>query len=70
MSELEKFAPALAQMTEEDLDHVGASYDAGFVVLSYIVSLVGCVTTLELLHRRTSRHGAYNWYDIPRQLFA
>ncbi|KAL9115434.1 MAG: hypothetical protein Q9227_000755 [Pyrenula ochraceoflavens] len=39
-----------------------ASYNAGYIVLSYIVSLVGCITTLELLHRRTSRLGLYNWY--------
>jgi len=38
------------------------SYSAGFIVLSYIVSLTGCATTLELLHRRTSRFGLYNWY--------
>ena len=38
------------------------SYNAGFIVLSYLVSLVGCITTLELLHRRTSRRGLYNWY--------
>ncbi|KAI9769297.1 MAG: hypothetical protein M1839_003774 [Geoglossum umbratile] len=38
------------------------SYSVGFVVLSYVVSYVGALTTLELLHRRTSRRGAYNWY--------
>lgn len=38
-----------------------ARYNAGYIVLSYIVSLAGCVTTLELLHRRTSRLGLYNW---------
>lgn len=37
-------------------------YNAGFIVLSYLVSLVGCITTLELLHRKTSRQGLYNWY--------
>jgi NO-binding membrane sensor protein with MHYT domain len=52
-------------MTNEDAEPVLARYHAGFAVLSYLVSLIGCVTTLELLHRRTSRHGAYNWYSQP-----
>ena len=38
------------------------SYDPGFVVLSYLVSLAGCWTSLELLHRRTGARGYYNWY--------
>jgi NO-binding membrane sensor protein with MHYT domain len=38
------------------------TYDAGYIVLSFFVSLLGCITTLELLQRRTSTHGAYNWY--------
>ena len=38
------------------------SYNAGFIVLAYMVSWVGCITTLELLHRRTSRRVLYNWY--------
>ncbi|KAL8645946.1 MAG: hypothetical protein Q9210_006424 [Variospora velana] len=38
------------------------SYNAGYIVLSYFVSFVGCWTALKLLHRRTSRHGYYNWY--------
>lgn len=37
------------------------NYNAGFIVLSYLVSLVGCVTTLELQHRWTSPHGAVYW---------
>ncbi|KAK2873657.1 hypothetical protein FQN49_002190 [Arthroderma sp. PD_2] len=41
---------------------VHQSFHAGFIVLSYIVSLVGCATCLELLHRRTARLGLYNWY--------
>ena len=45
------------------------SYDAGYVVLSFFTSLVGCVTTLELLNRRTSTRGAYNWYR-PRDPFS
>jgi hypothetical protein len=31
-----------------------------FVVLSYVVSYIGALTTIELLHRRTSRRGWYN----------
>ncbi|KAI9761624.1 MAG: hypothetical protein M1840_001740 [Geoglossum simile] len=38
------------------------SYSVGFVVLSYVVSYIGALTTLELLHLRTSHRGAYNWY--------
>ncbi|KAB8257302.1 hypothetical protein BDV32DRAFT_140490 [Aspergillus pseudonomiae] len=40
----------------------GVSYLAGFIFLSYVVSMMGCTTTLELLHRRTARAGLYNWY--------
>jgi len=40
------------------------SYNAGFVVLSYLVSLAGCCTALELLHRRTGARGIYNWYVV------
>ncbi|KAL4802348.1 hypothetical protein BDV18DRAFT_65422 [Aspergillus unguis] len=38
------------------------SYLGGYVFLSYVVSVMGCTTTLELLHRRTSTAGFYNWY--------
>ncbi|EAW13002.1 MHYT domain-containing protein [Aspergillus clavatus NRRL 1] len=41
---------------------VAVSYLAGYIFLSYVVSTMGCATTLELLHRRTSRAGLYNWY--------
>ncbi|CAI7619043.1 unnamed protein product [Penicillium crustosum] len=44
----------------EPLVHV--RYLAGYIVLSYVISAMGCVTTLELLHRRTSRSGLFNWY--------
>ncbi|KAL8845949.1 MAG: hypothetical protein Q9221_008928 [Calogaya cf. arnoldii] len=37
-------------------------FSAGYIVLSYLVSFVGCWTTLKLLHRRTSHRGYYNWY--------
>ncbi|BAE60120.1 unnamed protein product [Aspergillus oryzae RIB40] len=41
---------------------IGVSYLAGFIFLSYVISMMGCTTTLELLHRRTARAGLYNWY--------
>lgn len=41
---------------------VPRNFNPGFVVLSFIISLVGAVTTLELLHRRTSGRGWYNGY--------
>ncbi|EPS35734.1 hypothetical protein H072_10864 [Dactylellina haptotyla CBS 200.50] len=34
---------------------------AQYVALSYAVSYIGSVTTLELLHRRTGSRGCYNW---------
>ncbi|KAE8556950.1 hypothetical protein EYB25_001656 [Talaromyces marneffei] len=37
-------------------------YDAGYIALSYIVSVMGSATCLELLHRRSSRSGLLNWY--------
>ena len=43
-------------------DVVHHSYDPGYIVLSYLVSLAGCWTALELLYRRTSAHGYHNWY--------
>ncbi|PYH91763.1 MHYT domain signaling protein [Aspergillus ellipticus CBS 707.79] len=43
-------------------DYVNVSYMGGFIFLAYVVSVMGCTTTLELLHRRTSRAGLYNWY--------
>lgn len=35
-------------------------YQPGFIVLSYVVSLVGAWTTLELLLKRTGGSGLYN----------
>ncbi|PWY84864.1 MHYT domain signaling protein [Aspergillus heteromorphus CBS 117.55] len=43
-------------------DYAHVSYMGGFIFLAYVVSVMGCTTTLELLHRRTSRAGLYNWY--------
>ncbi|KAK1765370.1 hypothetical protein QBC33DRAFT_177500, partial [Phialemonium atrogriseum] len=36
------------------------SFSPGFVALSYCVSLVGAMSTLELISRRTSHKGIYN----------
>ncbi|KAJ5946860.1 hypothetical protein N7454_003699 [Penicillium verhagenii] len=49
-----------AGTNDDDLVHV--SYLGGYIFLSYVISSMGCATTLELLHRRTSRSGFYNWY--------
>ncbi|RMD39869.1 hypothetical protein DV735_g5253, partial [Chaetothyriales sp. CBS 134920] len=45
-----------------DSGKASKTYQPGFIVLSCFVSLIGCITTLELLHRRTSTRGAYNWF--------
>jgi NO-binding membrane sensor protein with MHYT domain len=37
-------------------------FDAGIIVLSYVVSVIGAQTTLELLGRRTSIKGSYNLF--------
>ncbi|TGZ80820.1 hypothetical protein EX30DRAFT_307146, partial [Ascodesmis nigricans] len=37
-------------------------FQVGFIVLSYVVSFVGSLSTLELLQLRTGTRGAYNWY--------
>jgi hypothetical protein len=41
---------------------VPQSYNAGFVALSYVVSLVGAGSTLELINRRTGFRGLFNQY--------
>lgn len=41
---------------------VPQSYNAGFVALSYLVSLVGAASTLELMNRRTGFRGVFNQY--------
>ncbi|KAI9761140.1 MAG: hypothetical protein M4579_001187 [Chaenotheca gracillima] len=41
---------------------VPRSFVPGFIILSYAVSYVGALSTLELLHRRTSPRGLYNWF--------
>jgi hypothetical protein len=37
-------------------------FNAGFVTLSYVVSLIGAACTLELLNRRTAPKGKFNQY--------
>ncbi|KAK7403588.1 hypothetical protein QQX98_010640 [Neonectria punicea] len=39
---------------------VPQDYNAGFVALSYLVSLVGAASTLELINRRTGSRGLFN----------
>lgn len=41
---------------------VPRSFNAGFVTLSYIVSLIGAGSTLELINRRTAPKGRINQY--------
>lgn len=41
---------------------VPRAFAVGYIVLSYVVSYVGAWTTLELMNRRTSGRGLYNWY--------
>lgn len=40
-------------------------FNAGFVTLSYIVSLIGAESTLELINRRTAPKGKINQYVGP-----
>ncbi|KUJ12089.1 uncharacterized protein LY89DRAFT_221723 [Mollisia scopiformis] len=39
-------------------------FRAGYIVLSYFISFVGSWTTLEIINRRTSMRGAYNWLHL------
>lgn len=36
----------------------------GFVVLSYAISYIGALTTLELINRRTATKGLLNWSAV------
>lgn len=56
-----------SSMTEADLlleqwrdQIVPRSFNGGFVTLSYVVSLIGAVSTLELINRRTGNKGRIN----------
>ena len=37
-------------------------FNAGYISLSFLISLAGCWTAVELLHKRTGSHGTHNWY--------
>lgn len=58
--------------TNEDLitqysgQFVPYSFQAGFVCLSYAVSLVGAGATLELVRRQTSNKGWHNMYALSK----
>lgn len=43
---------------------VPRSFNAGFVTLSYVVSLIGTASTLELINRRTAPKGKLNQYVV------
>jgi hypothetical protein len=58
------FFPVYHLHLRRDTIATPVSYDAGYITLSFFTSLVGCVTTLEVLNRRTSTRGAYNWYVL------
>lgn len=44
-----------------DLSEATQYFDGGIIFVSYIISVIGAQTTLELLTRRTHIHGLYNW---------
>lgn len=52
----------LAQAVMDGLVPMPVKYSGGYIALSYIVSATGSTTCLELLHRRSSRSGLFNWY--------
>jgi NO-binding membrane sensor protein with MHYT domain len=55
---------------DQYLGHVvPQSYNAGFIALSYLVSLVGAASTLELINRRTGSRGLFNQYVNMREYF-
>lgn len=43
---------------------VAQSFNGGFVTLSYVVSLIGAASTLELINRRTAIKGVFNQYAL------
>lgn len=47
--------------TTMDLSEATQYFDGGIIFVSYIISVIGAQTTLELLTRRTHIHGLYNW---------
>lgn len=53
----------VAQVYSEEL-YAPQAFAPGHIALSYMVSFIGSLSTVELLQRRTSMRGIYNWYDI------
>ncbi|EIE84171.1 hypothetical protein G6F46_007171 [Rhizopus delemar] len=45
------------------------NYNGGIIVVSYLISVVGAQTTLELLTQRTHIHGLYNWFLLAAAAF-
>ena len=43
-------------------------YNAGYIALSYLVSLAGATSTLELMNRRTWFEGFSNQYELTFKL--
>ncbi|KAL1923838.1 uncharacterized protein VTP21DRAFT_8818 [Calcarisporiella thermophila] len=52
---------AAATSPDEEWHEVSQRFQPAIIVLSYIVSVIGSFTTLELLHRRSARKGWQNW---------
>lgn len=53
------------QLLEQWKGHiVPRSFNAGFVTLSYVVSLIGAASTLKLINRRTAPKGKLNQYVV------
>lgn len=44
-------------------DEVPFHFQSGVIVASYFVSLVGSITTVELLHRKREGKGWTTWYE-------
>jgi hypothetical protein len=42
-------------------DEAVKNYNGGIIFVSYLISVAGAQTTLELLTRRTHIRGLYNW---------
>ena len=40
-------------------------FDTPILAMSFVVSLIGAASTVELINRRTSRKGAYNQCAVP-----
>lgn len=55
------------------MDHIAEPaaqfYDGGIIFVSYLISVAGAQTTLELLNRRTHIRGLYNWFLLAAAAF-